>query len=1167
MTAPASPFQPDRIAALAKTKSPVTCAGAANGADAIAFAAAVKARGAGAGLFVARDEARASAAEAAARFFAPDLETVRLPSWDNLPYDRISPTASVAAQRCAALARLGASQPFHPPLLVIATASAVAQRAPPKARMIAGAFTAKAGGVVDIEALERYLTVNGYGRASTVRAPGDYAVRGGVTDVFPPGAAEPIRFDFFGDQLESIRAFDAETQRSIRQLRQAVLSPVSEVQLDEETVARFRKGFMQAFGALPDPMYDAVVARIRRQGVEQWLPLFYDTLDTVFDYAAPGALIGIEHLAEDACDQRFDQAKDHYDARRSAPLARGGLAFRAPAPEALYLDAPARAAALEGRSVIRFSPFDAEPARDVLVLGARPGRDFAPERATADVNVFEAAALHARALLGQGKRVLLAAWTEGSAERLAGVMDDHGLPDLRTAPDWPGFLAGPREKAAIAVAPLEHGFETEFAAIVCEQDILGDRLARPRTRRKASSLIAEAAALSPGDLVVHADHGIGRYDGLKTLDVNEAPHDCLELEYAGGDKLYLPVENIELVTRYGSEDAAASLDKLGGAGWQTRKARAKQRLREMASELIAIAAARAAKTADPLRPAEGLYDEFCARFPYEETDDQLAAIGDVLDDLGSGQPMDRLICGDVGFGKTEVALRAAFLVAMSGRQVAVVAPTTLLARQHFKTFSERFRGLPAHVHQLSRLVSAKEAGETRKALEDGRCDIVVGTHAVLGAQVKFRDLGLVIVDEEQHFGVKHKERLKELRADVHVLTLSATPIPRTLQLALSGIREMSIIATPPVDRMAVRTYVTPFDAVTVREALLRERYRGGQSFYVVPRIADLADAEKFLRETVPEISFTVAHGQMPAGQLDEIMSGFYDGGGDVLVSTSIVESGLDIPCANTLIVHRADLFGLAQLYQLRGRVGRSRVRAYAYLTTHAEKALTPGAEKRLKVLSSLDNLGAGFTLASHDLDLRGGGNLLGEEQSGHIKEVGVELYQAMLEEAVTALKAGKTEIEETRGWSPQINVGAAVLIPEAYAPDLTVRLSLYRRLAELDADADREAFAAEMIDRFGPMPPEAQQLIQVAGLKALCRRCNIAKLDAGPKGVALSFREPGFPNPAGLVGHVQSQPLLFRMRPDGKLILTGEWPSPAERLKALRGHLEKLSALAERAGT
>jgi len=584
----------------------------------------------------------------------------------------------------------------------------------------------------------------------------------------------------------------------------------------------------------------------------------------------------------------------------------------------------------------------------------------------------------------------------------------------------------------------------------------------------------------------------------------------------------------------------------------------------MAEGLIQIAAARAMKTTDPVDPPHGVFDEFCARFPYEETDDQLAAIGDILEDLTSGKPMDRLICGDVGFGKTEVALRAAFVAAMSGMQVAIVAPTTLLARQHFKTFSERFQGWPIKIGRLSRMVPAKEAAETRENLKKGEIEVVVGTHAVLSKQVEFDNLGLVIVDEEQHFGVKHKEKMKELRADVHMLTLTATPIPRTLQMALSGIREMSIIATPPVDRLAVRTYITPFDPIVIREALLREKYRGGQAYYVVPRISDLTDLEKFLREQVPEIRFVVGHGQMAPTQLEEVMTAFYEGQYDVLLSTTIVESGLDIPTANTLIIHRADMFGLAQLYQLRGRVGRAKARAYAYMTTPAEKQITLSAERRLKVLQSLDSLGAGFQLASHDLDQRGGGNLLGEEQSGHIREIGVELYQQMLEDAVAELqeRIGKEGLSSDRGWSPQINTGAAVLIPEAYVPDLNVRLALYRRLSDAEKSSDREALAAELIDRFGPLPAEAAQLLKVVAIKGLCREANVAKIDVGPKGAVITFRNDTFKDPMALVQFVQKNQVAWRIRPDQKVVVKGEWETPEQRLNAAEKVLAELARLA-----
>ncbi|RWH32875.1 TRCF domain-containing protein, partial [Mesorhizobium sp.] len=582
-----------------------------------------------------------------------------------------------------------------------------------------------------------------------------------------------------------------------------------------------------------------------------------------------------------------------------------------------------------------------------------------------------------------------------------------------------------------------------------------------------------------------------------------------------------------------------------------------------AGQLIRIAAERQMRAAPAMIPADGLYGEFAARFPYEETDDQQTAIDSVMDDLGAGKPMDRLVCGDVGFGKTEVALRAAFIAAMEGFQVAVVVPTTLLSRQHFKTFSQRFSGLPIRVAQASRLVGSKELAETKKGVADGTVDIVVGTHALLGSSISFKNLGLLIIDEEQHFGVKHKERLKELKNDVHVLTLSATPIPRTLQLALTGVRELSLIATPPVDRMAVRTFISPFDPLVIRETLLRERYRGGHSFYVVPRISDLAEIHDFLRESVPELKVAVAHGQMPAGELDDIMNAFYDGQYDVLLSTTIVESGLDIPTANTLIIHRADMFGLAQLYQLRGRVGRSKVRAYALFTLPANRKLTDTAERRLKVLQSLDTLGAGFQLASHDLDIRGAGNLLGEEQSGHIKEVGFELYQQMLEEAVAEVKDSGEVLDG--GWSPQIAVGTAVMIPESYVPDLQLRMALYRRLGDLETTEEIDGFGAELIDRFGPLPEEVTHLLKIVFIKALCRKANVEKLDAGPKGVVIHFRKREFPNPVGLVKFIGEQGSLAKIRADHSVVFMRDWPNAEKRLAGSAVVMTQLARLVDKA--
>ncbi len=1153
------------LAQIAGAPGRLVVGSAPEGFDALLLCDAARSRG-GLSVFVARDDARAAAFAGACRFFAPDLDIVRLPAWDCLPYDRVSPAADLAAQRAGALWAL--TQDEQPAArLVVTTINALSQRVPPCAALAKAGFAARTGARIGMDTLTEHLQINGYARAGTVMEPGDYAVRGGVVDVFPPGRAEPVRLDFFGDTLESVRSFDPQTQRSVANLKTVELAPVSEVLLTPQSISRFRSGFVEAFGpAHDDALYDAVSAGARPQGVEHWLPLFYENTETVFDYFGPSALLVMDHLASEALTERTQMVADYYDARRESAEqvsshALSAPAYRALAPEVFYLNEEAFETCAKALDTRQFSPFSLPPAGDVVDAVGKTGRVFTAERTTNNTNVYDVVRGHIHDLKKQGKKVLIAGWSTGSAERTAGVLEDHGVTGIKDVAAFTDFGALSSTAIARAVLPLEHGFETTDFAVIAEQDILGDRLSRTRRKKRAANFIAEAGSLHSDDLVVHVDHGIGRYAGLHTLDINGAPHDCLELHYAGGDKLFLPVENIELLSRYGSESAQANLDKLGGVAWQARKAKAKKRLRDMAGELIKIAAAREMRTAEVITPPQGAWDEFCARFPFAETEDQLSTIADVLEDLGKGRPMDRLVCGDVGFGKTEIALRAAFVAAMTGRQVAIVAPTTLLVRQHFATFKDRFRGWPVKVRRLSRLVPAKEAKATREGLASGQVDIVIGTHALLGKQVKFRDLGLMIIDEEQHFGVRHKERLKALRADVHVLTLTATPIPRTLQMALSGIRELSLIATPPVDRLAVRTYVAPFDAVTVREALLRERFRGGQSFFVVPRILDLEEIETFLRDSVPEVSYVVAHGQMTPVELEDIMTAFYEGRYDVLLSTTIIESGLDIPTANTLIVHCADRFGLSQLYQLRGRVGRSKVRGYAYLTIPAKFKITKTAEARLKVLSSLDTLGAGFTLASHDLDLRGGGNLLGEEQSGQIRDVGVELYQAMLEEAVAEMKTGTMETDHD--WSPQINTGVSVLIPEHYVPDLDVRLQLYRRLASADSNEEREAFAAELIDRFGPLPEEAKHLLVVMQIKALCKKAGIEKADAGPKGVVLTFRGAAFANPLGLVELMGRYKNAYKLRPDQKLVMRGNWPEPVHRLRGVEKAVREIAALVE----
>jgi transcription-repair coupling factor (superfamily II helicase) len=1116
-------------------------------------------------LFIARNAERADMVARSLGFFAPDIDLIHFPAWDCLPYDRVSPNADISARRMSALYRL-ATLDSEKPLIVIATAGAAIQRVPDRDTVLERAWGANAGSIVAMEKLTDWLAANGFDRTPTVRDVGEYAVRGGIVDLYAPGFPQPFRLDFFGDTLETIRPFDPATQRTSGQQDAIELVPASEAILTEVTISRFRGRYREAFGAVTaeDGLYEAVSEGRRFAGMEHWLPLFYDRLETLFDYLPEVPLV-IDHLADEAAADRLDQITDHYEARLEGldQLASGSTPYKPVAPDKLYLSADGWRGALLDRSGYRLSPFLSADGEKAFDLGGRAGRSFAAERSAGDVNVFSALADHVAALRKAGKRVILAAWSEGARDRMGQVLADHGVENIQTIENWPDADALPAGCAALTVLPLEAGFETGDLAVIGDQDVLGDRLVRTSKRRKRpADALTEAASLSEGDLVVHADHGIGRFASLKTIEAAGAPHDCVELIYAGGDRLFLPVENIDLLTRYGSEGSDANLDRLGGAGWQTRKAKLKKRIREIADDLIRTAAARLLRKAAILQPQSGIYDEFSARFPYEETEDQMNAIDATIADLASGTPMDRLICGDVGFGKTEVALRAAFVVALEGKQVAVVVPTTLLARQHFKTFKERFTGLPVHIAQASRLVGTAELARVKAGIADGSIDIAIGTHALLGKSIKFRDLGLLIVDEEQHFGVKHKERLKELKADVHVLTLTATPIPRTLQLALTGVRDLSIIATPPVDRLAVRTFISPFDALSVREALLRERVRGGQSFFVVPRISDLAEVKAFLDENLPEAKVAVAHGQMPPGELDQIMTAFYDGQYDVLLSTTIVESGLDIPTANTLIVYHSDMFGLSQLYQLRGRIGRSKTRAYALFTVPVNRKLTATAERRLKVLQSLDTLGAGFQLASHDLDIRGSGNLLGEEQSGHIREVGFELYQQMLEEAVASLRDGEDSGDEER-WSPQITIGMAVLIPEDYVPDLQLRMNLYRRLADLDTPEEIDDFAAELKDRFGALPEEVDHLIKIVYVKGLCRRANVEKVDAGPKGVSIAFRNNEFANPGGLIRYIGEQGSMGKVRPDQRIVLIRDWKTGQDRLQGVATILTRLVRLAE----
>ena len=1135
-------------------------------------------------IHIALDDSRAETLKDLLQFFAPDVEVIDFPAWDCLPYDRVSPSHEIAARRVSALTQLLSwqkDQKFLPRIL-ITTVNAFLQRVTPSEVLHDASLIAQKGAILNIESLQHFLSSNGYMRTDTVREAGEYAIRGGIIDIFPPDYEMPVRLDLFGEEIESIRHFDAVTQRTENTINDLILKPVTEFFLDEESVTYFRKNYREMFGAVrdDDPLYASISEGRRYNGMDHWLPFFFEQkMATLFDYI-PKNQITIDAQTDHAAQERLIQIEDFYQARKTlekasetqkknnkkakgSDVSMTGAVYHPIPVDLLYLSESDTREILSQST--QFSTFQA-PDENTAQGGAKRGRDFADIRALPDGDVMREVKSYVENAWSKDRKVFVAAYSEGARDRMKIMLKESGFDRIKNCYSNNDIQILKKNELGIAILALEQGFVSDDLTILSEQDILGDRLARKtKKRKKADNFLTEVSSLNVGDLVVHVDHGVGRFEGLETLSAAEALHDCLKIIYAGDDKLFVPVENIDVLSRFGSDEGFSQLDKLGGAGWQARKARVKKDLMRIAEHLMKIAAARVLRKGEKLSVEPEQYNKFSARFPYHETEDQLRSINAVIEDLNGDHPMDRLVCGDVGFGKTEVALRAAYVAAMAGVQVAVVVPTTLLARQHYAGFMQRFEGLGIRIGQLSRLTSSKDIKATKEGLADGSVNIVIGTHAIFAKDVSFAHLGLVIVDEEQRFGVKQKERLKELRSDVHILTLTATPIPRTLQMSLTGVKEMSLITTPPVDRLAIRTFVLPFDPMVIREALMREHYRGGQSFYVVPRIKDLQQVEDQLKELVPELKCVSAHGQMTPTDLENRMSAFYDGQYDILLATNIIESGLDIPTANTMIVHRADLFGLAQLYQIRGRIGRSKVRAYAYLTHDPLKKLTPQGQKRLEVIETLDTLGAGFQLASHDMDIRGAGNLLGEEQSGHIREVGVELYQQMLEEAVALAKAGvDADAEDITSdhWSPTINIGTSVLIPETYVEDLGVRMSLYRRLADLEGREAIEGFAAELIDRFGDLPEEVENLLDIFAIKQLCRAAGVDRVEAGPKGAVIGFYKDTPPDVNKLMAWLDSKKGSIKIRPqDQKIVAVRHWETTDERVKGVQNLMRELADL------
>ncbi len=1104
------------------------------------------------------------------KFIAPEIDILTFPAWDTVPYDRVSPNPTILSKRIETLAKLVLDDTKKRKVVLTSIGAAI-QKLPPKKIFLNTRKSIQVGGKLNFDEFLHYVAINGYSRVEQVMESGEYAVRGDIIDIFPSGAEQPLRIDLFDDEVERLRLFDVETQRSSEDLKFYSFDSANEVVLDKNTIKTFRSKYREAFGAdgLKDELYESISEGKKYLGMENWLPFFYeDTLPSLFDYLPSADIVfGID--CENALKAKEETIADHYDARIEALKIREVSdvdRYHPIEPETLYLDKKKFLEIIHSRNYIQLSKRAMPEGNDNIDYGAVPQKIFASLKNINNLTVYEDLARDCDA--NKAKKKIICCYTQGSLDRMHNILTENKFTNLVIAENWKDALKNASKgKIVLTILELQHGFISKDFFIATEQDIWGERK-NIRTHKKVSAenLISDISSLNVGEYVVHIEHGIGRFDGLENIVTDGVAHDCLKLIYANNDKLYVPVENIDVISRYGAEDSNVSLDTLGGAAWEAKKSRVKEKIKDIAEKLIQIAAQRKMKKAEIFVPERGLYDEFCSRFLYTETDDQLSAVNDVFKDLSLGYPMDRLVCGDVGFGKTEVALRAAFTVVTSGAQVALIVPTTLLARQHYLNFKERFQGFPIKVKMLSRLVTPKEARSIKQELKDGSLEIVIGTHALLAKDIEFCNLGLLIIDEEQHFGVAHKERLKQLKSDVHILTLSATPIPRTLQLSLTGVKQLSIIATPPVDRLAARTFVMPFDRVMIKEAIYREKYRGGQIFFVCPRVSDIIQIEPKLKELVPDIKIAVAHGQMSPTHLEEVMCDFADGKADILLSTTIIESGIDLPKVNTMIIYRSDMFGLAQLYQLRGRIGRSKLRGYCYFTVPNQKVLTPVAEKRLSILQALNQLGAGFSLANHDLDIRGAGNILGVEQSGHIKDVGIALYHHLLEEEINRIKAKQagediSTVTHSTDWSVQILTGVPIIIPEKYVADLGVRLGLYKRIGSLKTVEEINDMREELIDRFGAIPEEVENLLKTVEIKQICKLSGIERVEAGARGILIAFHNNTFKNVDKLMDFVTKQLGAIKIRPDQKLFVERDLTSYKTRLEIIKKYVLKLYEL------
>lgn len=1102
-------------------------------------------------LLLTGDSQSAERLEQELGFFAPDLPVLHFPDWETLPYDLFSPHQDIISQRVASLYRL---PELDHGVLVVPITTAL-HRLPPRRFLLGSSLVLDVGQKLDVEQMRLRLEGAGYRCVETVYEHGEFAVRGALIDLFPMGSDLPYRIDLFDDEIETLRTFDPETQRSVDKVESIRLLPAREFPLDKKAVTDFRGRFRERFDVdfRRCPIYQDLASGITPAGIEYYLPLFFEETETLFDYL-PGntqvfSLPGIEQAAE----QFWSDVRSRYEERRVDPE-------RPLVPPAeLFLPVEDCFARLKASPRVVADPSDLAPG---------VGRERFPTRALPDLAIegkaSEPLAALRRFLEEFPGRVLFSAESAGRREVLLELLARLKLRPQEVA-GWPEFVAS-SERLAITIAPLDEGLllDEPALALVAESPLFGQRVMQRRRRERRSdggdNVIKNLAELREGAPVVHIDHGVGRYLGLITLEIEDQAAEFLALQYAEEAKLYVPVASLHLIARYtGTDDALAPLHRLGSETWQKAKRKAAEQVRDVAAELLDIYARRAARKGYAFKDPLADYATFSAGFPFEETPDQQAAIEAVVADMLAPKPMDRLVCGDVGFGKTEVAMRAAFVAVHSGKQVAVLVPTTLLAQQHYNSFRDRFADWPVRVEVMSRFKTAKEVEGAANELAEGKVDIVIGTHRLLQGDIRFKQLGLVIIDEEHRFGVRQKEQLKALRSEVDILTLTATPIPRTLNMAVAGMRDLSIIATPPARRLSVRTFVMEQQNTVIKEALLRELLRGGQVYYLHNEVKTIEKCAADLAELVPEARIGIGHGQMHERELEQVMSDFYHKRFNVLVASTIIETGIDVPSANTIIIERADKFGLAQLHQLRGRVGRSHHQAYAYLLTPPRKQMTEDAQKRLEAIANAQDLGAGFVLATHDLEIRGAGELLGEGQSGQIQAVGFTLYMEMLERAVKSIQKGEQpNLEQPLGGGPEINLRVPALIPEDYLPDVHARLILYKRIASAADEDGLKELQVEMIDRFGLLPEPTKNLVRLTLLKLQAEKLGIKKVDAGPQGGRIEFAADTCVDPLVLIKLIQGQPKRYKFEGATQFRFLVPMERPEERFNTLEALFERL---------